>query len=110
VAYGLAYGLGFVRPEIIHDHDVAGFKRGDQDPFDINEEAFAVDRPVEEPWGIDPILAERGEESRGVPMAKRCLVDQALTGLGPSPGRNSTPNDSRSSRHFQPIRREARAG
>ena len=36
----LAHGSGFVTAEIIHDHDVAGTKRGDEDLFDIGPEAL----------------------------------------------------------------------
>ena len=43
----LAYGFGFVTAEIVHDDDVAGMKRGDEDLFDIGPEALPVDRTVE---------------------------------------------------------------
>jgi hypothetical protein len=36
-----------VTAEIVHDHDVAGVKRGDKDLFDIGPEALAVDGTVE---------------------------------------------------------------
>src|SRR6516165_12736569 len=41
------YGLALVAAEIVHDDDVAGAKRGYQDPLDIGSKALAVDRPVE---------------------------------------------------------------
>src|SRR5438067_530877 len=43
----LAYGFGFVTAEIVHDHDVARTKRGDEDLFDIGPEALPVDGTVE---------------------------------------------------------------
>jgi hypothetical protein len=43
----LAYGFGFVTAEIVHDYDVAGMKRGDEDLFDIGPEALTVDGTVE---------------------------------------------------------------
>ena len=36
-----------VAAEIVHDDDVAGMKRGDEDLFDIGPEALPVDRTVE---------------------------------------------------------------
>ena len=43
----LAYCFGFVTAEIVHDHDVAGTKRGDKDLLDIGPEALTVDGTVE---------------------------------------------------------------
>jgi hypothetical protein len=36
-----------VTAEIVHDDDVAGMKRGDEDLFDIGPEALTVDGTVE---------------------------------------------------------------
>lgn len=38
-------GLTFLAPEIVHVADVAGTKRRDEDLFDIEMEALAVDGP-----------------------------------------------------------------
>ena len=43
----LAYNFGLVTAEIVHDYDVAGMKRGDEDLFDIGPEALTVDGTVE---------------------------------------------------------------
>src|ERR1700682_3354117 len=43
----LAHRFGFVTTEIVHDHDVAGAKRGDEDLLDIDPEALTVDWTVE---------------------------------------------------------------
>src|SRR5258705_10810746 len=43
----LAHRFGFVTTEIVHDHDVAGAKRGDDDLLDIDPEAPTVDWTVE---------------------------------------------------------------
>jgi len=43
----LAYGFSFVAAEIVHDYDIAGMKRGDEDLFDIGPEALTVDGTVE---------------------------------------------------------------
>jgi hypothetical protein len=43
----LAHRFGFVTTEIVHDHDVAGAKRGDEDLLVIDPEALTVDWTVE---------------------------------------------------------------
>jgi hypothetical protein len=46
-----------VTAEIVHDHDVAGVKRGNKNLFDIDPEALPVDGTVEQPWSADPVMA-----------------------------------------------------
>jgi hypothetical protein len=46
-----------VAAEIVHDDDVAGAKRWDEDFLDIGLKALAVDRAVKKPRGIDPVMA-----------------------------------------------------
>ena len=43
----LTHRFGFVTAEIVHDHDVAGTKRGDEDLLDLGPEALTVDWTVE---------------------------------------------------------------
>jgi hypothetical protein len=47
-----ADGFTLVATEIIHDHDVTGTQRRDENLFDIGLKPFAVDRAVDKPWGI----------------------------------------------------------
>lgn len=54
--------------EIIHDHDIAGSKRFDENLLDVSEEAAAVDRAVENARGRDLVGAQRGNESQGSPV------------------------------------------
>jgi hypothetical protein len=49
-------------------------------------EALAVDGPVEQAGRVDAVVAQGGEESRGLPFALRDLVDEALS-LGAQPRR-----------------------
>src|ERR1700722_12845276 len=92
----LAPRLSLVGAEIVEDHDLARLQRRDQERFDIGVEALAVDGPVEQAGRVDAVVAQGGEESRGLPLALRDLVDQALfpwrpaaqagqIGLGPEP-------------------------
>ena len=45
--------------------------------LDVGEEALAIDGSVEQAGRFDPVVTERGEEGRGLPMAVRNLVDEA---------------------------------
>ena len=69
---------------MVHDHDVAGLEGRRQGRLDIGEEAFAVDRAVEDARGGDPVVAERGEEGRGLPVAVGDGGDDPLTAPGPA--------------------------
>ena len=88
--------LSLVGAEIVEDHDVAWLERRHEELFDIGVEALAVDGPVEQAGRIDAVVAQGGEERRGLPLALRDLVDEPLSpwrpaaqaghiGLGPEP-------------------------
>jgi hypothetical protein len=40
----------------VHDDDVAGPERRHEELLDIGFEAFAVDRPIQDARGIDPVV------------------------------------------------------
>lgn len=84
---GLAHRLALVAAEIVHDHHIAGSQGGDENHFDISPEAVAVDRAVEDPWRIDAIMAQRGEEGHGFPVAVRHLGPEPLAARRPPPER-----------------------
>jgi hypothetical protein len=42
---------------VVEDHDVARLQRGDEDLFHIEAEQLAVDRAINDPWRVDPIVA-----------------------------------------------------
>ena len=69
--------------EIVEDHDVAWLERRHEELFDIGVEALAVDGRVEQAGRIDAVVAQGGEESRGLPLALRDLVDEPLSPSGP---------------------------
>ena len=48
-----------------------GYRVGDENLLDIELEALAVDRSVDEPGRIDAIVAQCGQEGHGLPMAMR---------------------------------------
>ena len=82
-----AHGLALVAAEIVHDDDVAWAQRGDEDLLDIGSKALAVDRPLEKPWRVDPVMAQGGQEGRGLPAAVRDLGDERSAARRPSPQR-----------------------
>ena len=55
--------------EIVHDHDVAWAEAWHQDLLDVGEEAFAVDRAIEDARCCDLADPQGGEEGQGLPVA-----------------------------------------
>ena len=53
-----AHCFGLVAARIVHDDDVATAERWDQLGFDIDPEGVATDRVVENPRGVDPVMAQ----------------------------------------------------
>jgi hypothetical protein len=51
--------------------------------LNIDPEAFAIDWPVEQPWRIDAVAAQGGEECHGLPVSVGNLSRQALTAQSP---------------------------
>ena len=80
----LSHRLSLVGAEIVEDDDVARLEGRHEELFDIGEEAFAIDRAVEQAGRVDAVVAQGGEECRGLPLAMRDLVDEPLA-LGAQP-------------------------
>lgn len=81
-------GAALMRAEIVHDDDVARLQGRDEDLLDVEAEALAVDRPLEQPWRVDPIVSQGSEEGHGRPAAMRHLGRQALTKRAPAAQRS----------------------
>lgn len=84
---GPAHGLALVRAEVVHDDDVTRSEGRDENLLDIEAEAVAVDRAVDEPWRLDPVMTQGRQEGHGLPAAMRHLGRQALAARRPSPER-----------------------
>src|SRR6266702_4305807 len=67
----VAHGFAFVAAEIVDDDDVVGLQGGDEDLLDVGPEALPVDWAVKNPWSLDPVVAQGGQEGRGPPPAVR---------------------------------------
>jgi len=70
---GAAHRLALVATEIIEDDDVARLQRWGQNLIDIGPEALAVDWTIENPWGLDTITPQGGEEGHCLPVTVRDL-------------------------------------
>ena len=67
-----------MRAKIVHDHNIAGRQCGREHLLDIDEEGFAIDRPVEHEWRGDPVMPKCGKERHRAPVAVRNLADKRL--------------------------------
>ena len=81
---GATDGLSLVAAEVVHDDDVAGFKRRHENLLDISKEALAVDRAVENEGGVDPVVSQRCEEGQRSPVPMRHLGEQLVSSRSPA--------------------------
>jgi len=82
----LAHARYFVRPEVVHDDDVAVDEGRRQDRLDVSAEDDAIDVAVDDEGGGDAVVAERGDEGRGFPVAVRHGGAQPLTARAAAAG------------------------
>ena len=80
----LANAGNLVRTEPVHDHDIAMAQRGNQHLLDIGEEGLTVDSPIEHTGGNQAILAQTGDEGRGMPVPVRYSIHQPMAHRGPA--------------------------
>jgi hypothetical protein len=66
--------VALVASEILHDDDAVRFQGPEENFLDVDCEALPIDRPIEDPWRLDPVVAQRGQEGRGLPVAVRTLA------------------------------------
>ena len=64
-----ASGLAFVAAEVVQDEDIARREGRSENLLDVEEEGFAVDRPVDHLRRTNLVVAQRGDEGQGLPMA-----------------------------------------
>jgi len=81
-----------VAAKVIQDDDIAGAKDGQKHLLDIGAKAHTIDRPLDEPWRIDPIMAQGRQEGHGLPAAVGNLGVKSAPARRPSPqGRHIGP-------------------
>ena len=76
----------FVDREVVKNDHVARLQGGGELGLDVEVEQVAVDRAVDHPGRVQPVMAQGGDEGLGLPGAERGMVDQALAAWRP-PGR-----------------------
>lgn len=84
---GLLNAGNLMGTQVVHDHDVAGSKFRHQHLLDPGTKDLAVDRSVEHQGGRHAFAAQRAQEGRGAPVARRHFPETANAFRGPSPGR-----------------------
>ena len=76
----------FVGSQIVEDDDVVALEGRDEELLDVGEKPLAVDRAVEHAGRVDAIVAQRGQEGRGLPVAVRDLGDEPFSARRPAVG------------------------
>src|SRR6516162_896345 len=68
---GVADCFALVAAEVVDDDDFPLGQGRSENLLDIDGEELAIDGPVDDPRRADPIVAQRGEEGHGLPVAMR---------------------------------------
>ena len=79
-------GLALVAAEVVEDDDVTGVERWDQGLLDLGPEPVAVDRAVKHHRGLDPVVAQGGDEGQRGPAAVRDLGHEPFAATGATVG------------------------
>lgn len=104
---GVADGFGFMAAEIVHDDDVAGLQRRDENLFDVSTEAEAIDGAVEDGWRGKLIAAQSAHESQSAPVPMGCKAAQSFACRSPAPQRRHIGSDPGLVDEDKPVRIEA---
>ena len=79
---GLSDAGNLVNGDIVHEHDVTAFQGRSENLFDIGLERLAVHCAFEHERRRHTVVAQRGDECHGLPVAMQHLLDQALSARG----------------------------
>lgn len=86
---GVAGCFALVAAEIVEDDDVALGEGRSENLLGIEGKELAVDGAVEDPRRADPIVAQRGDEGQGLPVAmRRCGLETLASWSPPAQGRH----------------------
>ena len=83
----LADGCALVTAKVVHDDDIAGVERWDEELLDPGGEAEAVDRSVKDARRIDPVMTECCQEGQRAPFAERRAGDELAAARRPASDR-----------------------
>src|SRR3977135_2860440 len=81
---GAAHRLALVATEIVEDDDVARLQRWKQNLVHIGPQARPVDWTIENPWGLDTITPQGGEEGHCLPVTVRDLCREPAAPRAPT--------------------------
>ena len=70
--------------EIVEHDDVVALEGRDEELLDVGEKELAVDWAVEQAGRVDAVIAQRSQESRGLPFAVRDLGDEPASARRPA--------------------------
>jgi hypothetical protein len=70
--------------QIVHDHDITGFKLADENLPDVSQEGNAIHRPVKDQRRGKPAHPQAGRKRGCVPMSKRHRRNAARALGGPA--------------------------
>ena len=73
-----------IRGIIFPTQDIAPLQGQGQLGSDIAVKDVAVYRPVDDPWRVQPVMAQRGDEGLGLPVAEGGVIDQTHPAGRPS--------------------------
>ena len=99
--------LAFVAAEIVEDHDVALGKGRRQYLLDVEGEELPVDRAIDDPWGIDAIDPQGGDEGECLPVTVRDARREAPTPRSPAAQRRHVGLDPGLIEEGEPFRIDA---
>lgn len=74
----LFHAGNLVDADVVHEHDIASLEGWSKNLFDIGAEGFAVHRSFKHEGRSDAVMAQRGDECGGLPIAVDHLLDQTL--------------------------------
>ena len=83
----LTHDFASVAAEIIHHDDVAGTKRREEYALHVEAKAVAVDRALDKPWRLDPVMAQGRQEGHRLPAAVWNLGGEPAPRVAPIPAR-----------------------
>lgn len=75
-----------VAGQVVENNHIAGPQCRRQLGFDVKGEHFGIHRPVDDPRGVEAIMAQGRDKGLGPPVAERRVIDKALAARRPTGG------------------------
>jgi hypothetical protein len=92
-----------VRREILPEHNIAWLQRRTQDSADPTAKDVPIDGPVDDPWRVEPLKAQRREQRIMAPLIVWDMIDHPLPGGGTTIAADHRQGDTRFIHEFQPV-------